>query len=57
VVGPTEWAVERDRELGGARLGQGREVFVSERIGLEDVEDAFRKMQRGQVLRSVVVMT
>jgi S-(hydroxymethyl)mycothiol dehydrogenase len=39
---------------------QGRlplDAFVSERIGLEDVEDAFRKMQRGEVLRSVVVMT
>jgi S-(hydroxymethyl)mycothiol dehydrogenase len=38
---------------------QGRlplDAFVSERIGLEDVEDAFQKMQRGEVLRSVVVM-
>lgn len=30
--------------------------FVSERIALEDVEDAFHKMERGEVLRSVVVM-
>ncbi len=36
---------------------QGRldlDSFVSETIGLEDVEDAFAKMQRGEVLRSVV---
>ena len=30
--------------------------FVSETIGLGDVEEAFEKMQRGEVLRSVVVM-
>ncbi len=30
--------------------------FVSETISLEDVEDAFGKMQRGEVLRSVVVI-
>ena len=39
---------------------QGRlplDAFVSERIGLEDVEEAFHKMERGEVLRSVVVMT
>ena len=38
---------------------QGRlplDAFVSERIGLEDVEEAFHKMERGEVLRSVVVM-
>ncbi|MCH7652398.1 MAG: S-(hydroxymethyl)mycothiol dehydrogenase [Chloroflexi bacterium] len=29
--------------------------FVSETIGLEDVEEAFHKMERGEVLRSVVV--
>ena len=37
---------------------QGRfplEKFVTERISLEDVEDAFAKMGRGEVLRSVVV--
>ncbi|MBV9090174.1 MAG: S-(hydroxymethyl)mycothiol dehydrogenase [Mycobacteriaceae bacterium] len=37
---------------------QGRlplEKFVSERIGLEDVDEAFHKMHAGQVLRSVVV--
>jgi S-(hydroxymethyl)mycothiol dehydrogenase len=36
---------------------QGRlplEKFVSETIALDDVEDAFAKMQRGEVLRSVV---
>ena len=30
--------------------------FVSETIGIDQVEDAFAKMQRGEVLRSVVVM-
>ena len=37
---------------------QGRlplEKFVSERIGLDDIEDAFDKMHGGDVLRSVVV--
>ena len=36
---------------------QGRldlDVFVSERIGLDDIEEAFAKMHRGEVLRSVV---
>ncbi|MCW2606339.1 MAG: mycothiol-dependent formaldehyde dehydrogenase [Frankiales bacterium] len=38
---------------------QGRfdlEAFVTERIGLEDVEEAFHRMERGEVLRSVVVL-
>jgi S-(hydroxymethyl)mycothiol dehydrogenase len=38
---------------------QGRldlDAFVSETIGLEDVEKAFEKMHRGEVLRSVVVL-
>ncbi len=38
---------------------QGRldlDRFVSEKIGINDVEEAFHKMQRGEVLRSVVVM-
>jgi S-(hydroxymethyl)mycothiol dehydrogenase len=38
---------------------QGRlplEDFVSETIGLGDVEEAFHKMERGEVLRSVVVL-
>ncbi|MGH8933560.1 MAG: S-(hydroxymethyl)mycothiol dehydrogenase [Egibacteraceae bacterium] len=30
--------------------------FVSETIGLEDVEEAFARMERGEVLRSVVVL-
>ena len=37
---------------------QGRlplDRFVSETIGLDDVEEAFARMQRGEVLRSVVV--
>jgi S-(hydroxymethyl)mycothiol dehydrogenase len=38
---------------------QGRfplDAFVSERIGLGDVEAAFERMHRGEVLRSVVVL-
>jgi S-(hydroxymethyl)mycothiol dehydrogenase len=38
---------------------QGRldlEAFVTERIGLDDVEAAFERMHRGEVLRSVVVL-
>jgi S-(hydroxymethyl)mycothiol dehydrogenase len=38
---------------------QGRlplESFVSETIGLGDVEAAFEKMHHGDVLRSVVVL-
>jgi S-(hydroxymethyl)mycothiol dehydrogenase len=38
---------------------QGRlnlEGFVSETIGLDDIEEAFAKMERGEVLRSVVVL-
>ena len=38
---------------------QGRldlERFVSEKIGLNDVEEAFHKMERGEVLRSVVML-
>ena len=30
--------------------------FVSETIGINDVEEAFHKMERGEVLRSVVLM-
>jgi S-(hydroxymethyl)mycothiol dehydrogenase len=38
---------------------QGRldlDAFVSETIALDDVEEAFEKMERGEVLRSVVVL-
>jgi S-(hydroxymethyl)mycothiol dehydrogenase len=38
---------------------QGRlplDKFVSERIGLDDIEDAFHKMHAGEVLRSVVIL-
>jgi S-(hydroxymethyl)mycothiol dehydrogenase len=38
---------------------QGRfalDAFVSDRIALDDVEEAFHKMERGEVLRSVVVL-
>jgi S-(hydroxymethyl)mycothiol dehydrogenase len=31
------------------------DAFVSERIRLDDVEDAFAAMGRGEVLRSVVL--
>jgi len=32
------------------------EKFVSERIGLDGIEDAFRKVHAGEVLRSVVIL-
>ena len=38
---------------------QGRfdlDRFVSETIALDEVEDAFHKMERGEVLRSVVTI-
>ena len=38
---------------------QGRlplDKFVSETIGLDDVEEAFAKMDRGEVLRCVVTL-
>jgi S-(hydroxymethyl)mycothiol dehydrogenase len=38
---------------------QGRlplDKFVSETIGLDDIEEAFVKMRRGEVLRSVVIL-
>jgi S-(hydroxymethyl)mycothiol dehydrogenase len=38
---------------------QGRlplDKFVTEKIGLDDVEEAFHRMERGEVLRSVVVL-
>ena len=38
---------------------QGRldlDRFVTETIGLDDVEEAFHRMERGEVLRSVVVL-
>lgn len=38
---------------------QGRldlDAFVSETIGLDDVEESFARMERGEVLRSVVVL-
>jgi S-(hydroxymethyl)mycothiol dehydrogenase len=40
-------------------FGQGRfplDKFVSEKIGIGDIEAAFEKMHRGEVLRSVVVL-
>ena len=50
---------ERDFPLLVDLWQQGRfalDRFVSERIGLEDVEAAFHKMHEGGVLRSVVVL-
>ena len=38
---------------------QGRldlDAFVTEEIGIDDVEEAFAKMHDGDVLRSVVVL-
>jgi S-(hydroxymethyl)mycothiol dehydrogenase len=38
---------------------QGRlplEKFVTERIGIDDIEEAFDKMHSGEVLRSVVML-
>jgi S-(hydroxymethyl)mycothiol dehydrogenase len=38
---------------------QGRfdlDAFVSETIGIGDIEAAFERMHRGEVLRSVVVL-
>jgi S-(hydroxymethyl)mycothiol dehydrogenase len=32
------------------------EKFVSETIGIDDVEAAFTKMEHGDVLRSVVIL-
>jgi len=50
---------ERDFPLLIDLWQQGRfplDRFVSERIGLDAVEEAFHKMERGEVLRSVVVL-
>ena len=45
--------------LAAATLAVGRldlDAFVSEEIGIGDIEAAFDKMHRGDVLRSVVVL-
>jgi len=50
---------ERDFPLLVDLWQQGRfplDAFVSERIALDDVEEAFSRMERGEVLRSVVVL-
>ncbi len=50
---------ERDFPLMVELWQQGRlplEAFVSERIGLDGVEEALHRMERGEVLRSVVVL-
>jgi S-(hydroxymethyl)mycothiol dehydrogenase len=49
---------ERDFPTMISLFTQGRlplDKFVSETIGIDDVEDAFAKMHRGEVLRSVVL--
>ena len=50
---PVAVQVDEDLHLQG-RLPLDR--FVSETIGLDDVEEAFHRMERGEVLRSVVVI-
>ncbi|MFD6895539.1 S-(hydroxymethyl)mycothiol dehydrogenase [Rhodococcus sp. NPDC060086] len=50
---------ERDFPIYVDLYQQGRlplEKFVTERIGIDDVEKAFETMHRGEVLRSVVVL-
>ncbi|MBY5162757.1 S-(hydroxymethyl)mycothiol dehydrogenase [Salsipaludibacter albus] len=50
---------ERDFPMLTSLYQQGRfdlDGFVSEVIGLDDVEEAFHRMERGEVLRSVVSM-
>jgi S-(hydroxymethyl)mycothiol dehydrogenase len=50
---------ERDFPMLVDLYKQGRlplERFVTERIGLEDVEAAFHRMHAGEVLRSVVIV-
>jgi S-(hydroxymethyl)mycothiol dehydrogenase len=49
----------RDFPVMIALYRQGRlplDRFVSETIGIDDVEEAFARMARGEVLRSVVVL-
>ena len=41
---------------GGVAVSVDLDGFVSETIGLDGIEDAFHKMERGEVLRSVVVL-
>ena len=51
---------ERDFPMLVDLYEQGRlplDKFVTERIGLDQIEDAFHKMHSGEVLRSVVVLT
>ena len=45
-----------DGTLATDNLDLDLDGFVSETISLDDVEEAFHKMERGEVLRSVVVM-
>mgnify|MGYP003487384984 CR=1 FL=1 len=50
-------ARHRSREVELYRQGRfDLDAFVSDRIGIADVEAAFDKMHSGDVLRSVVVM-
>jgi len=50
---------ERDFPVLSELFLQGRlplDKFVSEKIGITDIESAFDKMHRGEVLRSVVLL-
>lgn len=40
----------------GAAVNTGEVSFVSETIGIDQVDEAFHRMERGEVLRSVVVL-
>ena len=50
---------ERDFPMYVSLFQQGKfplDKFVSERVGIDEVEDAFETMKKGSVLRSVVVV-
>ena len=52
---PSPRLPDADRPL-PAGPARPRPLRVSETIALDDVEEAFHKMERGEVLRSVVVL-
>ena len=51
-AGEAPYSFEKDGELQGASVAMAKAVFKE--LGIEDVEEAFAKMGRGEVLRSVV---
>ena len=53
---PAEPRLPDARSTSTSRAASPLEQFVSETIGLDEVEEAFHKMERGEVLRSVVVL-